>query len=207
MTWAYKILDLPAVPQHFQDLVKSTNYRSVGSLVSASHYKKHKTVNGARQNRRELINGNGLPNIAFPRYHVNHEFDLWVSENIMNNSSEIGVSVSGDEGGNLGPHTDRRRDHVLMFVVEPGGENCRTVFWQETGQALIRNRFTYIDDYSKLTQLDEVCATPQQWILLNSRIIHSVENINSGQRRINFHISLPRDETTLARLVCKELVK
>jgi hypothetical protein len=78
-------------------------------------------------------------------------------------------------------------------VVESGGPNVETVWWQEQGFSVERpdklpvnnngGFYTSSDDYSKLTELERVCLPVGKWVRMNTLVLHSVENI-TGVRTI-----------------------
>jgi hypothetical protein len=92
----------------------------------------------------------------------------------------------------LGAHTDRVRDYTLIYVVKKGGPKVRTNYWQEKGHPLVRERYLWLDDYRKLDLIESADFGVGKWVLNNSQIIHSVDNLE--EHRITFQLSIENNE-------------
>lgn len=191
--WTHQFLDLPPIPQKFVDLALAADPARLGEKTKSTHYKKGKDPYAIRDLTR---NGNPVPNIRVPRYNVNEEFEQWVRENIVQGFTEASVSISSTYAGSLGAHSDRKRDYGLLYVVRQGGPDVRTVFYQQKGYPVVRNRYVSIDNYDQLDIIDVADFGENRWALLDARILHSVENVTD--QRISFQISIDRDLTELA---------
>ena len=73
-------------------------------------------------------------------------------------------------------------------MIERGGEDVVTNFWLEKEKPLEREPSVTVDSYDSLTLIDQVKFPLNTWVLFNSRIIHSVENLES--RRASIQISM-----------------
>lgn len=192
MTWTHKFLNCPQPPKEFIDLALSEDINRFGPKSPSNYYEPGKDPHKVR----ELTNNLSSTQVRIPRFDVPVEFRNWIIENISPAIDEASISISDpSEDGVLGPHTDRKRDFVLLYIVKKGGDKTRTYFWQEHGQPVIRDRITLVDDYSKLDLLDCVDFGEGQWVLLNGLVLHSVENIQT--RRIAFQIAFDKDASSL----------
>lgn len=200
-TWNYKFLDIPQPPIEFVNLARSANIKLYGPLNRTNHYVGHSV-----DPLQTLKNGksSGI-NVATPRYDVPLEFRQWIIENISPDVAETSISISQpSKDGALGPHTDRSRRYVLIYVVHPGGSRVRTCFWQEHGFPKIRDEFVGLkdeialpNDYNSLDLLEEADFGVNRWVLLNSKVLHSVEHINGV--RISFQFSFGPDISSLEK--------
>lgn len=114
----------------------------------------------------------------------------WAKNNISKYSSLFGVYFTLPGHRYCGPHTDRNRDFVLIYLLQDGGDDHQTVFHQEHGHAVMRHRHVALGDYDLATPIYQTKLPLCRWILMNTNVIHSIENIHSG--RYSLQISLDR---------------
>lgn len=137
--------------------------------------------------QRTLITANGPVQNAFNNGWLLDDSCLdWVRQNISNQAVDIRYNITG-EGQNSGPHCDRSRNYTMIYLLEPGGPDHETVFYRENGCDFIRELGYHVDDYKQLKRISSTKLLTNKWTLLNSRILHSVENIPNG--RISFQIN------------------
>jgi hypothetical protein len=130
-------------------------------------------------------------------FSIGTEFEQWVANNIHPFAYEAGLSVSVPKHLTFqGPHCDLRRRYVLNYIIDCGGENVRTQWWREKGYPLERVHESgpegmgfWVKDYANLELIDDVVFGTGIWVLLNPKILHSVENI-TGYRTF-LTVSLP----------------
>lgn len=184
MTYTYRMLPhLPTVPQHFVD--RALEYRALIDRNQAvySH------LSDAYRKRKLLKDGATLDSVYQIRWDIGYDFYLWAQQNITSAAYECGVAyLDGRRGPTQGAHTDQRRAISLIYLLEPGGPETSTVFYQEQGQDLVRTTpQTTCDDYSRLTVVDQAQFPVRQWVALNTQILHGVDRIHSC--RISLQIS------------------
>ena len=63
-----------------------------------------------------------------------------------------------------------------------------TVWYQEIGKPVVREGRARQPDYAKLTVLDQVVLPVNQWHILRTDILHSVENLQNNRIRISIDI-------------------
>ncbi len=130
---------------------------------------------------------NGIPvnNTVCTRHAINPEIVEWAKQNISPEFHAIGLNCQGIEGNSVAiPHTDRTRNWTLMWVIDPGGTDVSTVFWQEQGCEVEREPGYYPKDYECLTAIETHVFETGRWVLLNAKVIHSVENLESVRKSI-----------------------
>lgn len=196
-TWNYKFLNIPHPPQKFIDLALTENIDLYGPLNTLNHY---------RPTRRIMKNCLSTgEHVTATRYSVPDEFRQWIIENISPDVAETSISISSfATDGLLAPHTDRSRRYAVMYVVKQGGPDVRTCFWQEKGYPQLRDEFATVandislpGDYKDLELLESADFGTNQWLILNSKVFHSVEHINGT--RISFQFSVGPDISALEK--------
>jgi hypothetical protein len=194
--WFYKILDVPALPTELEDLLW-TRYHSPDLdqyKYTSDHYLNRRPEFAHKPGPGDVVglrHGQEFPNGRGARYQLDSIFDDWVIEHITNDFIDTGIYVIfGDRYHTVIPHTDQTRNFSLLYLLEPGGDNTHTDFWIEHGQSIHREMKTFQGDYSRLTPCLSVKWPLRTWILLNTNILHSVEELSSP--RIQFQVSLDR---------------
>ena len=139
---------------------------------------------------RELIKPTGkeISSYTFSYYYPEAPTQ-WVRENITDRVKDIKYCFTIPGRPTLGPHCDITRSVALIYLLQQGGDNPRTVFWKERGQdELIRPLGHKVTDYSQLEEVASITLPVNTWMIINARLLHSVENIPLGRKAI--HISL-----------------
>lgn len=184
--WTYKILDhLPHPPKKFLDIADEylkNNDWGHDPLNLAEKYK----------DRVLLRNGESV-GFTFHHYHeLDEEFVEWAHKEIHPDAFDCGIRfLDGKPGPFLGPHTDIRRDISIMYVLDHGGADVETVWYQEEGHDVVRGRSVHANDYSKLDVVDRVRFPERTWVILNTLILHGVENVTGV--RTAFQLSANED--------------
>jgi hypothetical protein len=77
-----------------------------------------------------------------------------------------------------------------MYIIETGGDDVTNCFWKEKGKELLRPGVESITacDYNDLELVAETKFASNKWALINTKVLHSVENIK--QPRISIHIGM-----------------
>ena len=182
MTFLFrKMPDLPLPPQDLIDRVDIDSRPTTNDL--------------GRYTQRWLVNWGDTAHKAGQNLRIKFpEFEDWARENIYKNIVDAGINyVNIDTESETGPistgaHTDKIRDFVLLFPVLQGGDDTRLTFWQEKGQETVRPPATDVQDGNLLQMLDWITLPSDCWTLINTNVLHSVENLYST--RINLQISL-----------------
>ena len=178
--FTYKIIDeLPAPPLNFIELAMELGIQ------------KENQGNGAL---RVLSDWKGMsyqsPKIV--RGEFNDEYTQWVKDNIVGSFKDTGIAEfpGTPNTPSTGAHTDGSREFALIFNINTGGPDAEVCFWREHGQDIIRPRSTQGLSTKKLDLIDSVKGPEGVWYMLNTRILHSLENII--HTRMNFQISFEK---------------
>ena len=172
MMWTYKILDnLPPPPERFMDVAdQHVKDKSWGIDLHGLHEK--------YKDRVVLKDGKKV-DFTFHYYQAfDEDFHQWCRENIHPNAFDCGIRFcDGNRGPYLAPHTDIKRDISIMYLLDAGGPEVETVWYQEEGKELVRGRSVQANDFSKLKIVDKVRFPLNTWVILNTLILHGVENV------------------------------
>jgi hypothetical protein len=83
-------------------------------------------------------------------------------------------------------HTDHR-DWKLMYVMEPGGKDAKTVFWREPGIPLLRPKDVGLPripaGQDSLVEISAVECDAGQWYLINGGVLHGATGV-TGERSV-----------------------
>lgn len=138
--------------------------------------------------------------IRYSRWDPSDRLTKWISNNITDDYLKLGIQVHEkvDLANKHNPHTDKTRAWVLMYCLSTGGKNVTTTWYREDEKPMTRELGVYTPDIKgKLVKVESVTVEPRRWFLLNSRIIHSVENIE--EKRVSVAVSLS-DKTAFGLL-------
>jgi hypothetical protein len=100
-----------------------------------------------------------------------------------------------------GAHIDRTRNYTLMYLLETGGDDHQTVFYQENGvDELFRPKEYHVDNYDDLSIVSVIRLEVNKWNLLQARILHSVENIAQGRKSIQISLDDFPDDAVITNI-------
>ena len=184
-TWL-PLYNLPPVPQHFVD-----ELNNIHSKVERGGGFEDTKDKSNYQNRKLIVDGIEKPTRIYHAYDMGEEWKIWVKNNIIDNFYETGGRASYPESDMHGAHIDitRSKPHTIMWKInyftELSGPGVITTFYKEKGQSIFRTAdqpYT-VDDYSKLEVIEQVEFPANTWIVLNTGILHGVENMGNAARR------------------------
>ena len=190
MSFFYKELDLPSIPDEL-----------IANMVAPE--KKLSTHNSAyglnHQNKNIPLHPCGY---YFGKV-VDEPLLNWLKENIPQIAKHLtnprvelpGVYVQTQTNTNKKQmathivHTDVRRVAALNYHWDLGGSHVINRWYQEQGQPLLRpktNPGVQTDTgavyYKDLKILDEIKTTAPRWYMLNTAVLHDVQNIKSTRQ-------------------------
>jgi hypothetical protein len=194
--WYYKILDVPVLPIALEQQIWQQYHAPDREQFAISTNKflhpelATKPNPGDVQGQRD---GKTFSNCRGSRYSVNNVIHQWVNKNICQDWLEAGIYViHGDQNhGTILPHTDQTRALSLLYLLDAGGLDVRTEFWQEKNYSVHREMKTLVGNYNLLDLLKSVQWPLKTWVLLNTNILHSVEQMIT--KRVHFQVSLASD--------------
>jgi len=190
-TWL-PMFHLPKVPDHFvqqsHDLSKNTNTKDIDNP-------KIKLDIDQYYNRKLNINGVLLPTRVQQGIDLGSDWCQWVQENIVSEFIETSIRVSVGNSEIHGAHCDFRRKWKLYYLLDSGGDQATTHFYQQKNYPIVREEITNDDtasitvcDYSELTVIDSVQWPLQQWVCLNTMILHGVTGITGARSNLTISI-------------------
>lgn len=166
-------------------------------LLSAEIYHPNNWINSFPDSyaNRQVVKKNGSIAVTqtFKRYGLDPTVRQWVRTNTYRDIIDCCICVSENQNQDCAPHRDRNRNFTLLWIIDAGGDSVETCFWQEQGKPVIREILPdrlhqQPGDYRTLIKLDSVIIPPARWMLLDARVLHSVENITG--KRVSFQVSL-----------------
>jgi hypothetical protein len=121
----------------------------------------------------------------------------WLSRNILQNKLNK-MFIATQESRNNKPsthivHSDIKRKMALNYVIEPGGDNVITSWYQERGKDLYRSKNGSKNmqsdsgkvDYNNLEILESAVFQKNKWYALDVETLHDVDNITSIRKSIS----------------------
>jgi hypothetical protein len=201
------VLDSPSIPDHFylnSDYVtwsETTVPKEQSLNVSKKDY-------GTNDFRDRLVDCRGevKPVRSQFRYSLGEEFDTWIKQTFsepdepddwfMDSGFTFLLGPNGDED-TCGPHTDTRIWH-LFYLIESGG-NPTTEFWVEKDKPILRGSLITTNTYDNLMLIERTVFPEKKWIIMNSRMLHSVENLKG--MRTSIQVSMHRLPNKLKSLI------
>jgi len=199
--YTHKILDhLPSVPEHF------LHEAQILAQTQPEDRQKNTTLNSYNptfKTRVLTINGQQTPTARAKRFIVSKDFQEWIQNNIAADFVEASVSITESQRDGVataihGAHTDWSRTFVLMYVMDTGGAQCETVFYQEHDQPIWRTDLgCFVTDYSRLTEIDSVTIPLATWYSIDSTVLHGVRNIERD--RVAIHVGLQGSDQSIIK--------
>jgi hypothetical protein len=125
---------------------------------------------------------------SFDFLEVTEEINQWAKENISKDI--LHVSIQAMYGGTtVTPHIDEMRSFAYNYVVATGGEST-TCFYKP------KKEFEHLKTYERtvftkdrLMVVEEVKIEPHRWHRIDTKTIHSVENLDPKSKRISLSLS------------------
>ena len=198
MLFTWIPLNLPRVPDKFIE-------RTVSMAQQASNKQVENTAvnqgDPAYTNRKLLKDGKEINSRIQYGYKLGDDWEQWVRENIYSDFINTGGRLSvGTDTTTHGAHADSQHHgtpvYKLYYLIDSGGAS--TLFFKEHGQPIVRvgttDNICRCDDYSKLEVIDRVQFPAGQWVLLNTNILHGVEDVTGS--RINLAVILATHDIT-----------
>jgi hypothetical protein len=185
----YKKLNLPPIPEH---IINSLESSLIDNTVVDDIGYKEKHI----KNNKELVAcGYSMGNI------VNSELTSWLEQNIPDVNSRFNILYQTQRANNNVPsthivHTDRLRLTALNYIIDTGGDNVMTSWYKEDGKELQRSKKitgsqsdSGAVDYKNLRLLESVNLEKNNWYIINTRILHDVDNITATRKSISISFS------------------
>jgi len=171
-----KFPDLPQIPQHL--------WPTLDMPTNGQEPLWHSTPRSATKGDATIWHD------QYAKFEISPELKAWVDENICNDYMNIGLAFMFDGTTHL-PHTDSTRDIALLYVFDTGGPDVRTVFYKFKNGDLHQKNGCYPTDLNELEELESVVLESGTWAVLDSLVLHGVEN--KIKPRITLQLGFSRD--------------
>jgi hypothetical protein len=195
--WTYKIMqDLPAPPSEFIEAINlawQPDDTEVDQYRAGNNQKQGKYL--ATAPVRPAINwyGRTYQGVTHRRRPLGAKWESWVKANIWNDIIDTGISYA--DGAPDRPtstaHTDGSRDFSLIWSVDPGGPEAELAIWRHRDYPILWDCHVAFTDTKDLINLTVLRGNPGCWYLVNSKILHSTENL--VRNRVGLQVSLAYD--------------
>jgi len=143
-------------------------------------------------------NGRILKSCEYLNYELDSALKNWIFENIPGTKKmksfpfkQVSKTMDGVVGTHI-VHSDIDRKFALNYMLELGGENVITSWYQEKDKPLRRTKYsggkqadTGSVNYSNLELLDSVVLKLNTWYLIATDILHDVDNIKEERSSIS----------------------
>lgn len=187
----FKILNVPAMPDNIAD-----------QLTIAANHAKHSrpditwaSQDTAYDQRTIIKDGITLRSTRSHHGDLPESVKDWIRIHVIPNWLYCNLVVTPPTSHIHGAHTDKTRRYILIYMIETGGDNVTSRWYQEKGFPLYRTekQHVLIENYDKhdLIELAQYVVQPGTWIAFDGKILHDVQNITDN--RVAIHIGI--DET------------
>ena len=190
----YKILDLPSIPQ---DLLEFPS--SVIRSIDMTH------------GRIYIKNGKPIHSVHYTKMEANEPLKQWVVDNVPGITKDMVFLQSFTGGGTTQLiHSDILRMFALNYIVDTGGDDVVTTWYQENGQPLSRYKDPKIHglgqannkiiDYDNCAVLEQVQFQKQQWSLIRTDVLHDIDHMTRVRSAVSIAI-LPKHLHIIEQLI------
>lgn len=148
-------------------------------------------------------NGYSGPAALNVRILFNDEYIEWVQKNITSEFENASLNyVTGPpQIKTTAPHRDFTRDYVLIYNVDPGGDDVTLQFWKEAGHEIVREPGAACGRKADLELLDTVSGPLNCWYLTNATVLHSTDNM--VRQRVNLQVSFKQGNKFVENILAR----
>jgi hypothetical protein len=209
----FTYLDLPSIPLDIEGKILKIIDKPTRNFHTSEEFVQYATENRSNLNieaSEEIVNAiknveynpdnslgyhlsevwNHFTNLAeFDFLEVTDEVNDWVKSNINLNIAH--VSIQAMYGGKtITPHIDEMRSFAYNYIIDTGGETS-TCFWAPKKEFSHLTAYAQtVFPYERLDLLEEIKIEKGRWHRLDTRTIHSVENLDPTKKRISLSLSI-----------------
>lgn len=193
--WLYKFIDAPKLPMELEAKVMALYNdpdKESCRINSNSYANEMKPDLAGRLHPKDVVavkDGKSYRNSRGFRYTLEQEVYNWIHTHLSDQYTDCGLSVIHGPDGLLAPHTDQTRRFAILYTFEAGGPDVRTAFYQEDGFTLERELRIFGTDYSVLKEVDAIQIPLRTWVVMNTNVLHSVENLVGDRIQIQFGLN------------------
>jgi hypothetical protein len=154
----FQPVDLPPLPDRF--------------VQEALHGQRKKLLTTSKD---RLIQDQGREyrNAQLQRWELSVALTDWLHAQGVDGFQDVSSQII-EFGSTLGPHTDKWQSCKLFYNLNTGGPDVETVWYQQQGYPLIREKFLLVSDTADLIEVCRMHIPARRWGLINVGIIHEV---------------------------------
>lgn len=182
----YKVLNtLPTIPDDLLD--QTIEYALTNGSVDDPLVNNPTTKYNERIIQREnLIEQNKL----FHKKSLHPQLLMWIKQNITDKFTGASLaSTYNVNGKTLAPHVDRTRSYTLIYLLQSGGINHRTIFYSAINHCGNYKRGEQFE-YNEVEEVDSIQIPVKKWVILDASVPHSVENIPNTRIAIQLGLEI-----------------
>jgi hypothetical protein len=134
------------------------------------------------------------------RFNFDENLATWIRNNIVDQWQDNASGISTTTGPCQGPHVDKRRFFNLIYLLDPGGDNVRTVFYKPKSHNIKFNHDSgFFLNYDDLEIIESHQLKSCSWNFLYTGTIHSVENITRVRASVQLGLMFDISDELLLR--------
>jgi hypothetical protein len=200
--WLYKFIDAPELPPELEAKVMTLYNdpnRESQRINSNDYANDMKPDLAGRLHPKDVVaikDGKSYRNSRGFRYTLDQQVSDWIHKHLSDQYTDCGLSVIHGPDGLLAPHTDQTRRFAVLYTFDTGGADVRTAFYQEHGYPVERELREFGTDYDRLKEVHAVQFPLRTWVIMNTNVLHSVENLVSDRIQIQFGLNEVPDDWT-----------
>ena len=200
--WLYKFIDAPELPPELEAKVMALYNdpnRESQRINSNDYADAMKPDLAGRLHPKDVVaikDGKSYRNSRGFRYTLDQQVSDWIHKHLSDQYTDCGLSVIHGPDGLLAPHTDQTRRFAILYMFDAGGADVRTAFYQEHGYPVERELREFGTDYDQLKEVHAVQFPLRTWVIMNTNVLHSVENLVSDRIQIQFGLNEVPDDWT-----------
>jgi hypothetical protein len=200
--WLYKFIDAPELPPELEAKVMTLYNdpnRESQRINSNDYANDMKPDLAGRLHPKDVVaikDGKSYRNSRGFRYTLDQQVSDWIHQHLSDQYTDCGLSVIHGPDGLLAPHTDQTRRFAVLYTFDTGGADVRTAFYQEHGYPVERELREFGTDYDRLKEVHAVQFPLRTWVIMNTNVLHSVENLVSDRIQIQFGLNEVPDDWT-----------
>ena len=157
----------PKIPNHFLNNLSTFQEDAVQGVGKLTRVAKHNDIE--------------IKNTHYRRWSLLPELNEWIQTNIPCQFNQLGVQISDpvNQKAKLLAHCDNTpRRWTILYILDLGGDNIFTHFYQEKDQPLVRDYRYIVDDYNSLEHIGSIKFEAERWIVVNGLVLHDVDFID-----------------------------
>jgi hypothetical protein len=131
---------------------------------------------------RLLTHYSGIEKTAYTQTLYLNKLKLWAEHVLAEPVKDFRYAYTTAGRARVGAHSDLSREYAIIYPLKRGSNHQSTVFYRhKTQDRMTWNRGYTHDNYLDLIEIHRGNFPVGAWTLLNSKVLHSVENITESR--------------------------